>query len=168
MRIPPDSVSWAALLSSTNIDTQKKTKQRKNINLNLLISPLLFFEIKQPPKTGGQGVANQFINDSASYDKRPPDQRTGTVTVQKHRNINLTMLSHRINWASIALKPISWIQGNYIIKKQTLKPYYYISMPKNNFAPSPIKNATSVTPKQIKNISRKLGQNFVCDNLDFT
>ena len=44
------------------------------------------------------------------YNQQPPDILSGVITVQKHRNTNLTMLSHRNKWATTAPNPIPWIQ----------------------------------------------------------
>ena len=54
------------------------------------------------PRKSGRGVDKSYLLDDSVafglplfYNQRLPDHKSGMITVQKHRNIFLTMLSHR-------------------------------------------------------------------------
>lgn len=54
------------------------------------------------PRKSGRGVEKSYLLDDSVafglplfYNQRLPDHKPGMITVQKHRNIFLTMLSHR-------------------------------------------------------------------------
>ena len=79
-------------------------------------NPLCIIPKIKTAKIDGRGVGNHLFIDSVVfrlpvfYNQQPPDILSGVITVQKHRNTNLTMLSHRNKWATTAPNPISWIQ----------------------------------------------------------